>query len=161
MTDTNWGSPLSPAAIAATNSNYRMQVLDTWQEAKKALDAAKAAEAAARNEVVKLFSEKASDPMAEGTENIATGVGTVKFKHTLNYKLDTSNDGDKLDKVLDAIEKSMEGGNIIAERLVKWKPELSISEYRLLSPENKKRIDAVLTVTPGAKSVEIVPIKGA
>lgn len=138
----NWGQPVVSKRDAALNE---------WVAAKKALDEAKARENAARMALIATASDVA-DPMATGTENVPFGAGTLKIVRTLNYKFTTDNDG--IDTVLDAIEKSMEGGNIIAERLVKWKGELSLSEYKLLSPENRARIDRILEVRPATPSVE-------
>lgn len=46
-----------------------------------------------------------------------------------------------------------------ADRLVKWKPELSLSEYKLLDDDEKKIIDAVLTTSEGAHTLEVKPPK--
>lgn len=136
-------------------------LLTQWKEASELLAKIKVTEAELRKQVVEAFSNDAK-PGHSGTENVDVGWGhKLKIEHKLNYKLDNSDDCAKLDKVLDSIEKSMEGGNIIAERLVKWSPELSIREYKLLSPENKKRIDTVLTITDGTPSVTLIPPKGA
>lgn len=140
----NWGSPVPMPS-------KRDAAVTEWLEAKKALDAAKARENAARMALIEIVSDIA-DPMATGTENVNVGTGTVKIVRKLNYTFTTDNDG--IDTVLDAIEKSMEGGNIIAERLVKWKGELSLSEYKLLSPENRARIDRILEAKPATPSVE-------
>ena len=144
------------AAVQA-NSNYRMAVLDAHREAAAALAAAKVKEAELRAEVIKLFSERTGEALASGVENVETGLGTLKITHKLNYTLGNA---DAVDRALDAIEKSQEGGNVIAERLVKWSPELSVREYKLLTEKQKALIDAVLTIKPGAASIEIVPIKG-
>jgi len=139
------------AAVQA-NGNYRMAVLDAHRQSVATLKAAKEAEAQLRAEVISLFSERVNDANASGVENIDTGYGKLKITHKLNYTLGNAN---LVDKALDLIEKSQEGGNVIAERLVSWKPELSIREYKLLSPQQKAYIDTVLTVKPGTPSVEL------
>ena len=139
------------AAVQA-NGNYRMAVLDAHRQSVATLKAAKEAEAQLRAEVISLFSERVNDANASGVENIDTGYGQLKITHKLNYTLGNAN---LVDKALDLIEKSQEGGNIIAERLVSWKPELSVREYKLLSPQQKAYIDTVLTVKPGTPSVEL------
>jgi len=134
-------------------------LLADWKKAKAELDEVKSREAQLRGLVVEVFSQE-KDPMKSGVENVDVGWGfNLKIEHKLNFKLDNANDCEKLNGVLNAIEISMAGGNIIADRLVKWKPELSVSEYKLLSPENKARIDSVLTVTPASKSVELIAPK--
>lgn len=139
------------AAVQA-NGNYRMAVLDAHRQSVATLKAAKEAEAQLRAEVISLFSERVNDANASGVENIDTGMGKLKITHKLNYTLGNA---DLVDKALDLIEKSQEGGNVIAERLVSWKPELSIREYKLLSAQQKAYIDTVLTVKPGTPSVEL------
>jgi len=134
-------------------------LLADWKKAKAELDEIKAREALLRGMVVEVFSQE-NDPMKSGVENVDVGWGfKLKIEHKLNYKLDNANDCEKLNSVLDRIEKSVIGGNIIAERLVKWSPELKLSEYKLLTAEQKALIDSVLTVTPATKSVELVPPK--
>lgn len=132
-------------------------VLDAHRTAAAELAAAKAKEANLRAEVIKLFSERANEALASGTENVPTGYGTLKIVHKLNYNLGNA---DEVDKALDAIEKSQEGGNVIAERLVKWTPELAVREYKLLTPTQKAIIDRVLTIKPGTPSIELVPVAG-
>lgn len=140
----NWGSPVPMVS-------KRDAALKEWTEAKAALVTATTRERAARATLIEIASDIA-DPMATGTENVEFSTGKLKIVRALNYKFTTDNDG--IDAVLDAIEKSMEGGNVIAERLVKWKGELSLSEYKLLSADNKARIDRILEATPATPSVE-------
>lgn len=144
------------AAVQA-NGNYRMAVLDEHRKAVAVLAAAKAREAELRAEVIALFSER-TEALASGMENIETGYGTLKIEHKLNYEL--AKDNDAVDAMLDKLEKSQEGGNVIAERLVSWKPEISVREYKLLTAAQKALVDAVLTIKPAAKSVKLEPVKG-
>lgn len=135
------------------SANYRMAVLDAWTASKRAFLDAQAKERELRAEVLALFSNEMNNPMASGVENIDTGVGKLKVTHKLEYKLESDND--KVDAMLDKIEKSMEGGNIIAERLVMWKPEISVREYKLLTPAQKLLVDPILTIKQASKSVEL------
>lgn len=145
----------------ATVTTNKDALLTQWKEASALLAKIKVTEAELRKQVVEAFSNDAK-PGHSGTETLEIGWGyKLKIEHKLNYKLDNANDCEKLDKVLDAIEKSMEGGNIIAERLVKWSPELKLTEYKQLSPANKKLIDSVLTITDATPAVTLVPPKGA
>lgn len=138
------------------------KLLADWKAASTQLKILKADETALRAQVIEAFSTE-TDPQKSGVENVDVGWGyTLKIEHKLDYKLDTSdklNPNDKVAKVLLEIERGMPGGNIIADRLVKWKPEVSVTEYKLLSPENKTRIDKVLTIKPASKSVELVEPK--
>ena len=139
------------AAVQA-NGNYRMAVLDAHRQSVATLKAAKEAEAQLRAEVISLFSERVNDANASGVENIDTGYGKLKITHKLNYTLGNAN---LVDKALDLIEKSQEGGNVIAERLVNWKPELSVREYKLLSKPQQLIVDEILVIKPASKSVEL------
>lgn len=143
--------------MADTTLSNRDKVLADWNASKVALANLTLQERELRKMVVDIFSDAQAFPeMASGTESIDIGFGhDLKITHKLDYKLDNANDCEELHKVLREIETSMEGGHIIAERIVKWKPELSVSEYKLLSPENKARLDRVLTIKPASKSVEI------
>lgn len=141
------------AALIQNSGNYRMAVLDAWLASKQQFLAAQQRERELRAKVIELFSEKANDAMASGVENIDTGVGKIKITHKLEYKLEGSNA--KVDAMLDKIEKSQEGGNVIAERLVNWKPELSVREYKLLSKPQQLIVDEILVIKPASKSVEL------
>lgn len=132
-----------------------------WQNTKNALKALIELEREKRATLYKnLFPNN-----VDTTETVDLPNGyKFKAKGTLNYKLEfsTKEDGAKnLDAAIDAIEKIGNEGTFIAERLVKWKPELSVSEYKALAADSpiKKIIDGVLTITPGSPELELVPPK--
>ena len=132
------------------------QKLQQWLDAKKALDEAKAAEAVLRVAVIALY--PFDEDVREGTQYIDLANGyKLKVVKKQNYKL--ANKENETDKALDKLEALGERGKLIAERLVKWSPELSISEYRLLGPDERGIIDEVLTVSPGLPTVELVEPK--
>lgn len=141
--------------ISANPATIKANLLEAWKTANDKARAAVMIERDLRLQVIEAFSTETNE-MASGIENIDIGYGfDLKIQHKLDYKLDNANDCEALDKALDAIETSMEGGKIIAERLVKWKPELSVSEYKLLGNEQRAMIDKVLTIKPASKSLEI------
>ena len=126
-----------------------------WTEAAKKLAEAKAVELALRNEVVAI---NFADHKESGTENVELGNGyKLKAVFKLNYSL--NNTDDAVDKALSKLEKAGTEGAFIAERLVKWKPELSISEYNKLDTKFKKIIDEVIKTSPGTPSLELVEPK--
>jgi hypothetical protein len=47
------------------------------------------------------------------------------------------------------------------DKLVKWKPEVAITEYRKLTEEERNRFDQCLVIKPGSPSLEIVIPKRA
>lgn len=129
-----------------------------WEAAVKALAAAKDAEAALRKEV--LAEAFAFDPEAlrEGTENFELGNG-YKLKAVFKISRNLNNENEAVDKVLSKIEKTDPEGAFIAERLVKWKPELSVSEYKKLPEKFKKMFDEVVTSKEAVPSLELVSPK--
>lgn len=106
--------------------------------------------------VAVLFPEQASDVNAEGTENFELGAGYIaKCTFKQSYKLDPKN----TKGAENALRELGPEGMFIAERVFKWKPELSVSEYRKLPPACKPIVDGVLTITPGAPEFKILPPK--
>jgi len=144
------------ATSSVTPPTNSQQVFDLWLKAKEELAKWQAEERALREQVVAAKSDKPE--MFSGTENIEVPGGKLKIVHKLDYKIVV--DGDKLDAALLKIEQSMEGGNIIADRLVTYKPELSVREYKLLTPAQQAVIDKCIEIKPAAKSVSFEPIKG-
>ena len=129
-----------------------------WEAAVKALAAAKDAEAALRKEV--LAEAFAFDPEAlrEGTENFELGNG-YKLKAVFKISRNLNNENEAVDKLLSKIEKTGPEGAFIAERLVKWKPELSVTEYKNLPDKFRKIIDEVVTSKEATPALELVAPK--
>ncbi len=140
-----------------TNEATRDQVILKWQEANKALAAAKEAELELRKTVLKLGFDFESDDR-EGTQNVDLGAGyKLKAVFKINRRLDNKDNG--VDKVLSKIEKSGPEGEFVAERLIKWEPKLVKKEYDGLAPKFKKLIDEVITARPGTPTVSLVEPK--
>jgi len=105
----------------------------------------------------------------EGVNNHDLGHGyTLKGTRKVEYSLSNTDDSGWLtDAAVEAIEKLGEDGPFIAERLVTWKPSLSVKEYKALSPTNpihiriRELIDTALTIKDGAPTIEITPPKTA
>jgi len=126
----------------------RDMAIMSWRNAKQTLDAAKENEMQMRKNLTNLLFP---NPV-KGTQRFNLGNGySIKLVHKLNYKLDK----DRVEQALDKIEAQGPKGELIAERLVKFTPELSQTEYKLLSEIDKKIIDEVLTVEPGAPTLEL------
>jgi len=138
----------------------RDRLLLLWQETKDTLSEAQANEIKFRNAVVNF----ATDPKKEkGTENVALGNGykmraVKKINISFIKNADGKTDRAAIERALAKIEKD-EGNDVITERLVKWSPTLSESEYNQLPEKYKKVIDAVVVRTPGTPTLEIVPPK--
>ena len=139
------------------NANRDAKIL-AWEESVKALAAAKEAEAALRKEVLAEAFAFNPEALREGTENFELGNG-YKLKAVFKISRNLNNENDAVDKVLSKIEKAGAEGQFIAERLVKWKPELSVSEYKKLPEKFKKMIDEVVTSKEATPSLELVAPK--
>ena len=129
-----------------------------WDAAVKALAAAKDAEAALRREVLAEAFQFDPEALREGTENFELGNG-YKLKAVFKISRNLNNENEAVDKVLSKIEKTGPEGAFIAERLVKWKPELSVSEYKKLPEKFKKLFDEVVTSKEAMPSLELVAPK--
>lgn len=130
-----------------------------WDHAKKALDAAKALESSLRQEVLKDFYDFGGESdLREGTENLELGNG-YKLKATFKLSRKLENKNGETSEALRAIAEIFEGGKLYAERLVKWSPELSVSEYKKLPTNIREVIDSALTSKAATPSLEIVEPK--
>lgn len=139
----------------------RDKLLQEWQMAKEALEIAKEAELKARNAAVELM----ADPEKVGkTDNVELGNGyKAKIKIPLRYGFIQDSDGkldkSRIDKALSKIEKDGAAGELIAERLVKWIPALSLTEYNQLSPKHLAIINEVIVTSEGTPTLEIIEPK--
>lgn len=140
----------------------RDRLLMLWNNKKLELENCKTAEMNLRQQVVHF----SSDPNKKsGTENIPLGNGWgLKVIKKINYGFVKTEDGTRVNKArieaaLQAIELHGPAGVLVAERLVKWTPDLSLTEYNQLNEADKAIIDAVIVTTEGAPTVTIVEPK--
>lgn len=140
-------------------------VLAAWQAADAALSKAKELESALR---AALFEINFPNP-TEGTQRNTLANGW-SLKAQVPYRYDLTNKEAKTEKAIDAMTEISQQAGFVADRLITWKPELSIKEYRLLNPDNpamqsdeQKKILAVLapilTIKPGSPQLELEPPK--
>ena len=122
------------------------QLLMNWQKATTDLLIAKEYEMNMRKHIVgKLF------PNAkEGTNNFDLGNGykltaVVKF----NYKFESN------DKIQEMITKFELINSDVYARLVKYKPEPSVTEYQKLTGQHKVIADSAIVITDATPSLEI------
>lgn len=142
---------------AMTNEQYiakRDDLLARWEKASTQLQKFKTEEMELRNEFVKFACDSNKKT---GTENIDLSNGyKAKVVKKINYNVNQEN----VNLALDQIENiGGEAGKLIAERLIKWKAELSKTEYDLLDPKYKLIIDQVITTSDGTPSLEIIAPK--
>lgn len=141
------------AWISMSEDDLLMQ----WNIAKQQVEYAKAHEMELRKHIV----SRAFPNKSEGTKTKELGNGyALKASIKFNYSLD--NDNKKVEEALDAIGKCGNQGSFIAERLVNWKPSLSLSEYRELQDDKSdtgkqilRHINSVLTIKEAAPTLEI------
>lgn len=140
------------------------ELLTTWQNTLPGLAEAKAAVAAERAARDALVAHVFKDD-APGTHNFVLPKGwTLKYVRSIEYKMDkTPADPNvptgptKTDAMLDKLEALGNDGAFIAERIVKFTPELSVTEYKKLTPEQKAIVDGVVTSKDSAPELKLVP----
>lgn len=125
-----------------------LETLKEWQTAKAEVDFWKRREAELRQAVISQFSGW-TDPLSEGTETVPLSAGlTLKIGHGVDYKLE----GD----IKAAQEKIASfDGDIIADRLISWKPQLVLSEYRKATPRAIRVLEKFIQRRARAKTLEI------
>lgn len=134
------------------------ELILSWVQSVSDLDAAKKRESELRKKVIDgNFPNNPEGPIS-GTQTVDLGNGyKIKAEFKLNYRLENKNQ--ELDKALDAIVNTFEEGDYVARNLVKWKPELSMTEYKKLPNEIKSVIDEALVVTQGLPSLKFIQPK--
>lgn len=101
----------------------RNALIVQWRAAQKALSLAKDEEATLRAQLVATYFDSTKE---KGTENLPLGEGyTLKCVKKLTAKIDKA----RIDAKLEAIDAISEEGKFIAERMFKWTPELSMTEW--------------------------------
>lgn len=141
-------------------STERDALIMAHKQAVIELEAVKAKEMALRKKLAETYFPNAK----EGVNNLELGNGyKLKFTRKLNYRLAGKDD---VDAALDDIEKLGNEGSFIGERLVRWKPDLSVSEYKRLLKSGegidnsiKHIIGRVLTISDAAPTIELVEPK--
>jgi hypothetical protein len=131
--------------------------LRKWYELQQRMAADKTAEALLRSRIYKQFFPTPK----EGTNNhpLEDGTGAVlKAKRVVNRKV--------LEPELDAYKSNSkeEGSNLPKlpwNKLIKYEPKLSMSEYNKLTNDEKKACDMVLEIKDGSPQLEITIPKRA
>lgn len=127
----------------------QLAVLTDWYETAIQLKAIKEKESRLRDQLAKeLFRENAD----ASTESIDIGAGYIlKLTRKLDYKLNN-----KQDEVL-ALVAILD--QTLAQKLVKWTPELSISTYKALDAPTQALFNGCLTIKPAKPTLEVIPPK--
>ena len=142
-------NPTNPAAMPIPV--VTQEDMNLWFQLQEQLTKLKDQEMALRK---KIFAGKFPDPQ-EGTNTLALSDGYVLKGQ---YKIDRMVD----EAVLTTLNSVFKEHKIDVKKLVIYKPELSIREYRLLTEEQMKLFDQALLIKPGSPAMEITkPKRGA
>lgn len=139
----------------------RNDIVSKWQCTKSALDALKTDEMALRKEILSFcFDPKKT----KGVEYHDLGNGwKLKADKKINFgwiKLNEKEiDRKAVYQALVDIEKLSPEGKLVAERLISWKPDLSLSQYKLLNDNEAAIINKVIVTKPGSPELSIVEPK--
>lgn len=155
----------TPTAATLLNPTWtagktKEQLMQEWIDSEAALKTAKETEMNLRLLVVERFPELVAKK--EGTVYAPLANGwQLKAVKKQNYNLKAADVDDALEKYEKAAGTPEEFGRrkLITERLVSWKPTLSVKEYRELDADALKFITPILTITDGSPSLELVPPK--
>ena len=125
--------------------------LDAWSEMQQKLSALKSAEMLLR---MKIFKGLFPNPI-EGTNSVPLGTEgwVIKAKYPISRKPDIA--------LLTASAVELRMAGIPLDDVIRTVPELVTGEYRKLTEEQQKLLDAVMEVKPGSPSLEIVLPKRA
>lgn len=134
----------------------QIAALEAWNNARNALLMAGVkklvdTEMAARKAAVALV----FNGVEAGTHYAEAGEGyKLKYVRKIEYKIDP----EQVNDVLDALKATGNEGAFIGDRLVKWKPELSVTEYKTLpiGGTYKKIIDRILTTKDGSPELTLI-----
>ena len=131
--------PLSPE---------QLDKLRVWNDAKSIAAHHAAIESTLRDQLVKeLFSNK-----EVGSETIEIDNGwTLKATKKLDYKLDNS-EGQTVALCAILVDD-------LASKLIKWKPEISVSTYKELDATTQVLFNGCLTIKPAKPTLELIPPK--
>lgn len=131
-------------------------MIEQWYDISNKLDELKGQEIALRKALAQHYFPNAD----EGT-NTRTDVMPNQWLFKMMRKINRSVD----EALLRIFSTPQEGKNqtpleqqeIDVTKVIKWKPELVISEYRKLTDEQRKFFDQVLTIKDGTPALEVTP----
>lgn len=138
--------------------------LSKWYLLKKQLAEVKTAESLMRSRIAKFFFPTPDE--GTNTHPLKDGTGAnLKMVHTIDRKVDEG----ELEALREAMSKAeddpkdnLHGLELDFTKLIVWKPELKLSEYRKLSEAQRAVFDRVLVVKPGMPQLDItIPKRGS
>lgn len=177
MNNAGWGDYQAEVKVEAaseeTEEAFRARrdaAILGWREDKQQATFWKQRETASRATVSSILFP---NPV-KGTQRYDLGAGyKVKLVFGFNYTLgikdmpnplepgETISIEKQAEDLQEAIRQVGNEGPFLADRLIKWKPELSATEYEALDPDNpnhmkiKALIDAIMTKKPASPQLEL------
>lgn len=127
--------------------------LATWFKKKAQLAKLKGEEAMLRSRIFKHYFPTPTEGSKDNKVPLNDGTGAIlQADYVINRTVD--------EQQLEALREAMfaEGSNLPQldlAKLIKWKPELSITEYRKLSETERHTLDQALVIKPGSPQMEI------
>lgn len=126
--------------------------LKEWYALKQQLDELKNKEVVLRQFIFNGIFTKPEEGVNKHDINDGTGA-VLKGTYVINRKVN--------EEQLEELETSLSDPNsnlpqLDLDKLIKWKPEVSITEYRKLTDEQRNLLDQTLVIKPGMPSLEIV-----
>lgn len=127
-----------------------------WTQAGEELAHHKKAESELRDEIIARYFAGKKPESGAGTVNIDFPNGKLKAVFKRTYKVDSV----KAEILFKKLEANADAGSLaILEQTIKYKPDFSMTGYKMAAPALQKQIDAALTYTDGKPSLEFVPAK--
>lgn len=155
--------PSNPTPSNPWDAMNEDQLLMLWQQKKQAIENAKNEEMELRKYIVKREFPKANEGM--NTKELGAG---YQLKAAIKYNYNLA-DNDTVEATLERLSNLGNAGSAIADRLVSWKPNFLLTEYRQLCEDKEKgskfAVDALniisemLTITEAAPTLEIKEAK--
>lgn len=157
--ETNQHVPPNPGPSNPWDAMNEDQLLLLWGDMKKAIETAKQAELELRKYIVNREFPKKQEGM--NTKELGNG---YQLKAAVKYNYNLA-DNDKVEDCLNKIANLGNQGAFIADRLVSWKPNFLLTEYRQLVEDKEKGsgfakqcldiVNEMLTITEAAPTLEI------
>lgn len=151
--------PSNPTPSNPWDAMNEDALLVLWDQKKKAIEVAKEEEMELRKYIVKREFPKPDEGM--NTKELGNG---YKLKAGVKYNYNLA-DNDTVESCLEKLSAMGASGSAIADRLVSWKPNFLLTEYRQLVEDKEKGsqfastalsiIGEMLTITEAAPSLEI------
>jgi hypothetical protein len=138
--------------ILIPERDVTVEHLKEWYTLKQQIDELKNKEVVLRQFIFNGIFPKPEEGINKHDINDGSGA-VLKATHVINRKVQE----DALEDLSDSLQVvDANLPQLDLDKLVKWKPEVSIKEYRALTDEQRNLFDQVLVIKPGMPSLEIV-----